>query len=100
MSDYTKAEMEMGFVRMLSTGGNQIGKTQEGNERRERVRAALFRSSRQGERFLDTSMTCAEAFRECYGEAIDRRSVPRELPEDNDEDELLDIPDFLRRHRD
>lgn len=76
MSD-SPDQIELDFIRILSTNGNQIGKSPTRLERRERIRQALYVSRRQGERFTDSGMTMREAFEACYGERLDRRSCAR-----------------------
>ncbi len=79
----TPEAIELSFIREFSTGGNAIGKSQQKNERRERVRQAIYVNSKPGHKFDGTTWTYAEAFKEAYGERLDRRAATREPPDDD-----------------
>jgi hypothetical protein len=96
-SDYPPNEIEQAFIREFSTRGDQIGKSVNKADRRERVRRAIHVNGRASLRFHDSAMNYAEAFQSCYGERLDRRAATRTVPEDNedpfddeDEDDLGD----------
>jgi len=81
----TPEAIEQDFIRELSTGDNQIGKSQQKTERRERVRQAIYVNSKVGHKFDGTTMTYAEAFKAAYGERLDRRAASREPPPPEDD---------------
>jgi hypothetical protein len=81
----TPDDIELAFVREFSVSGNLIGMTVSRNERRERVRQAIYVSDKANERFHDPTMTYSEAFRICYGERLDRRVATRALPDPGDD---------------
>jgi hypothetical protein len=83
----TPEAIELAFIREFSVGGLQIGKSPHKADRRERVRQAIYLSSKGAHKFYDTQWTYAEAFHACYGERIDRRAAMRELPEPEDSDD-------------
>jgi hypothetical protein len=80
----TPEDIELSFIREFSVAGNLIGMTASRNERRERVRQAIYVSDKANERFHDPTMTYAQAFRLCYGERLDRRAATRALPDPDD----------------
>jgi hypothetical protein len=84
VSDYSRDEIEAAFIRILSTHGNQIGKSTNRAERRERVRQAIFASGQANESFMGEGITFCEAFRVVYGERLDRRAAMRTLPDPDD----------------
>lgn len=78
-----KEDIELAFVREFSHSGNQIGKSTNHAERRERVRQAIYVHDRMNDLFAGEGITYAEAFRLCFGERLDRRAAARALPDDN-----------------
>lgn len=81
-------DIERQLVREFSVHGIQIGAMNHKQERREALRRAIIKSGRSRERFHETAMVYSEAFEEVYGERLDRRAVPRDIPDEEGDDEV------------
>lgn len=92
MSDYNALAIETMMAVEFSVGGLQIAKSRSHVDRRERIRQAIFTSGKAQHRWQDSVMTYAEAFRECFGERLDRRAATRELPEPEGEEDDDSVP--------
>lgn len=99
MTDPSREDIELAFIRVFSVGGSQLGKTVSRTERRERVRQAIYLSGLTNERLInyrslgENALTYAEAFRVCYGERLDRRAAMRALPEPPDDEPHKEWPE-------
>lgn len=71
--------MEMEFIREFAHGGNQIGASISSEDRRERIRVAIYREQKHDKLYFATGKTYAEVFQECYGRKLEARRVPREM---------------------
>jgi hypothetical protein len=72
-------EIELAFIREFSVLGNAIGSVLGSEDRRERIRVAIFANHLHDKIFRDTEMTYATAYRKCYGRALEMRRYPRDL---------------------
>jgi hypothetical protein len=77
-TQYADADIELEFIREFSVGGNNIGSVLGAEDRRERVRIAIYAGQLHDKRFRDSDMTYAAAYRLCYGRDLDMRRRPRD----------------------
>jgi hypothetical protein len=71
-------DLELDFVREFSTGGDlPIGLSED--NRRERIRVAIYTQKLQRMLFREGPMIYAEAFAECFGRPLEMRSAVRGL---------------------
>ena len=89
----TPEAIEESFIVEFSVHGNNIGKSQNKAERRERVRQAIYVFGQMAHKFHGTQMTYAEAFQACYGERLDRRAAQREPVPIEEEDDHEEEPE-------
>lgn len=81
-------DIELAFIREFSVLGNSIGSVLSSEDRRERIRIAIFANNLHDKIFRDTEMTYATAYRKCYGKALEMRRYPRDLiPSHRSEDD-------------
>lgn len=99
----TREEIEMAFIRELSTGGLVLsGGALSANDRRERIRIAIHQRGLLKEMF-EPELSYAEAYEYCFGRRIELRGVRRDLtrfqpapaagPGDDDDDDAGDEDD-------
>jgi hypothetical protein len=74
---FTVEDIEHSFVREFSTGGDTFGPSASREYRRERFRIAILKEGKDGRAFYDSGMTYAEAYRRCYGTALELRGIVR-----------------------
>jgi len=77
-TQYADADIELQFIREFSTAGNQIGSVLGSEDKRERIRLAIYAGKLQDKQFRDTDMTYADAYRRCYGKPLDMRRSSRD----------------------
>jgi hypothetical protein len=66
-------DLELDFIREFSTGGQSL-KGLSFNNRRERIRVAIFIQKLPNVRFREGPMTYSEAYAECFGQPLEMRS--------------------------
>ena len=86
-------DIELSFITEFSVGENQIGKCLSSEDRRERIRVAIFKAQLHDKIFRDSEMTYATAYRLCYGRALEMRKSLRVAVEQvpfhaDDEDDI------------
>lgn len=69
-------DLELDFIREFSTGGELLTALSVDN-RRERIRLAIYTHKLPHMPFRDGPMTYAEAYAECFGWPLERRSAVR-----------------------
>ena len=79
-TQFADKDIELQFVREFSVAGNNIGTCLSAEDRRERIRIAIFSANLQDKIFRDSGMTYATAYRQCYGKPLDMRRHPRPGP--------------------
>jgi hypothetical protein len=79
MLTHVDRDLELDFIREFSTGGELLQGLSADN-RRERIRVAIYTEKLPHMLFRDGPMTYAEAYAECYGRPLEMRSVVRDLP--------------------
>jgi hypothetical protein len=72
-------DLELDFIREFSTGGELL-KDLSIDNRRERIRVAIYTQKLPHMLFRDGPMTYAEAYAECFGRPLEMRSVARDQP--------------------
>lgn len=77
-TQYVDGDIELEFIRELSVAGNNIGSCLSSEDRRERIRVAIYAGQLHGKKFRDTDMTYAAAYRKCYGRDLESRRQPRD----------------------
>jgi hypothetical protein len=81
MGILTRAEFEIDCIREFAHSGTQIGPNVSREERRERIRAAIFREGKQQARWRDTNRTYAAAYQQAYCQSLQaRHDDPQGLP--------------------
>jgi hypothetical protein len=70
-------DLELDFIREFSTGGELLKGLSEDN-RREHIRVAIYTQKLPHMLFRDGPMTYAEAYTECFGWPLERRSAARD----------------------
>ena len=68
-----RAEFEIDCIREFAHSGVQIGPNVSREERRERIRAAIFREGKQHARWRDTELTYASAYQQAYHQPLRAR---------------------------
>jgi hypothetical protein len=78
--DYARVErdMELDFIREFSTGGDLHGLGMD--DRRERIRIAIYSLGLMRAIFRNGPMTYAEAYAKCYGLPLEMRRTARFQP--------------------
>jgi hypothetical protein len=74
-------DLELDFIREFACGG-ELMKDLSADDRRERIREAIYAHKLPHTLFRDGPMTYAEAYQQCYGRAIEMRRTPRPPKED------------------
>jgi hypothetical protein len=72
-------ELELDFIREFSAGGELL-KGLSVDDRRERIRVAIYTQKLPHVLFRDGPMTYAEAYAECFGRPLEMRRVVRHQP--------------------
>jgi hypothetical protein len=72
-------ELELDFIREFSAGGELL-KSLSVDDRRERIRVAIYTQKLPHMLFRDGPMTYAEAYAECFGWPLEMRRVVRHQP--------------------
>ena len=72
-------DLELDFIREFSTGGELL-KDLSVDNRRERIRVAIYTEKLPHVLFRDGPMTYAEAYAECFGRPLEMRSTVRHQP--------------------
>jgi hypothetical protein len=72
-------ELELDFIREFSAGGELL-KGLSVDDRRERIRVAIYTQKLPHLLFRDGPMTYAEAYAECFGRPLEMRSAVRPQP--------------------
>jgi hypothetical protein len=70
--------MELDFIREFSTGGDLHGLNTD--DRRERIRIAIYTLGLMRAMFRNGPMTYAEAYAKCYGLPLEMRRTARFQP--------------------
>ena len=73
-------DFELDFIREFAAGG-ELMKDLSADDRRERIRVAIFFHKLAHMLFRDGPMTYAEAYQRCYGRPIEMRRTARNEPE-------------------
>ena len=79
MLKHVDRDLELDFIREFSTGGELL-KGLSADNRRERIRVAIYTLKLPHLLFRDGPMTYAEAFAECFGRPLEMRSAVRHQP--------------------
>jgi hypothetical protein len=79
MLKHVDPDLELDFIREFSTGGESLKGLSEDN-RREHIRLAIYTQKLPHMLFRDGPMTYAEAYAECFGWPLERRSAARDQP--------------------
>jgi len=70
-------DLELDFIREFAVGGELLKGSSD--DRRERIRVAIYRRNLLHETFRDSGMNYGQAYQRCYGRSIEmRRTVRRE----------------------
>ena len=77
-TQYADADIELEFIREFSVAGNNIGSVLGSEDKRERIRLAIYAGQLHDKAFRDSGMTYAAAYRLCYGRDLDERRRPRD----------------------
>jgi hypothetical protein len=72
-------DLELDFIREFSTGGESLKGLSDDN-RRERIRVAIYTQKLPHMLFRDGPITYAEAYAECFGRPLEMRSEVRHQP--------------------
>jgi hypothetical protein len=90
----TREDIELGLIRALSVGGLVLSGNLSAEDKRERIRVAIFQHKLKDQPF-DDCLTYGEAFGQCFGRPFEmgrmhRDETPRpNLDEADEEDEDL-----------
>lgn len=79
MLTHLDADLELDFIREFAAGG-EVMRDLSADDRRERIRVAIFAHKLAHALFRDGPMTYADAYERCYGRPIEMRRTPRKLP--------------------
>ena len=77
--EHVDGELELDFIREFSTGGESLIGLSVDN-RRERIRVAIYTQKLPHMLFRDGPMTYAEAYAECFGRPLEMRRAVRHQP--------------------
>src|ERR1700689_348040 len=72
-------DLELDFIREFATGG-ELMKDLSADDRRERIRVAIYAQKLAHMLFRDGPMTYAEAYANCYGRPLEMRRTVRQEP--------------------
>ena len=70
-------DLELQFITEFATGNNLM-KGLSADDRRERIRVAIFAGRLERQPFRDTGMDYQTAYAKCYGRPIELRRRPRD----------------------
>jgi hypothetical protein len=73
-------DLELDFIREFAVCGEMFGGL-SADDRRERIRVAIFTHKLAHAPFRDTGMNYASAYQKCYGRPIEMRRTPRSAPQ-------------------
>ena len=79
MLKHVDRDLELDFIREFSTGGELL-KALSVDNRRERIRVAIYTHKLAHMLFRDGPMTYAKAYAECFGRPLEMRSTVRPKP--------------------
>lgn len=77
-TQFADADIELEFIREFSVAGNAIGTCLSSEDKRERIRVAIYAGQLHDQAFRDSGMTYAAAYRKCYGRTLEMRRRPRD----------------------
>jgi hypothetical protein len=80
-------ELELDFIREFAVGGELL-RGSNVDDRRERIRVAIYGHNLVHAQFRDSGMEYAQAYESCYGRPIEMRCTARHEPK------LADNPDI------
>ena len=69
--------MELDFIREFSTGGESLQGLST-NNRRERIRVAIYNHKLPHTRFREGPMTYSQAYAQCFGRPLEMRSIVKD----------------------
>jgi hypothetical protein len=72
-------DLELDFIREFAAGG-QVMKDMSADDRRERIRVAIYAQKLAHMLFRDGPMTYAEAYAKCFGRPLEMRRTVRPEP--------------------
>jgi len=73
-------DLELDFIREFAVGG-ELSRGSNVDDRRERIRLAIYGSNLLREPFRDSGMNYGQAYQRCYGMPIEMRRAVRHRPE-------------------
>ncbi len=76
--EHVDRDLELDFIREFATGGELNGLSAD--NRRERIRVAIYTQKLSHTLFRDGPMTYAEAYAECFGWPLEMRRTVRHEP--------------------
>jgi hypothetical protein len=79
MLEHVDRDLELDFIREFSTGGELLNLSVD--NRRERIRVAIYTQKLPHMLFRDGPMTYAEAYAECFGRPLEMRRTVRHQPQ-------------------
>jgi len=71
--------LELDFIREFAVGG-ELFKGSNADDRRERIRVAIYSSNLLHQPFRDSGMDYGQAYQRCYGRPIEMRRTVRCKP--------------------
>jgi hypothetical protein len=80
-------DLELDFVREFSVGGRLEHLSID--ERRERIRTAIYAQQLMHKPFRDSGIDYATAYERCYGQPLERRRDPRPKLKTENTDDLF-----------
>jgi hypothetical protein len=75
---YIDRDLELDFIREFAVGGELLKGSSD--DRRERIRVAIYRRNLLHEPFRDSGMDYGQAYQRCYGRPIEMRRTVRHEP--------------------
>jgi hypothetical protein len=79
MLEHVDRDLELDFIREFATGGESL-KGLSVDNRRERIRVAIYTQKLPHKLFRDGPMTYAEAYAQCFGRPLEMRRAVRPEP--------------------
>ena len=76
---HVEQDLELDFIREFTAGGELL-KGLSVDDRRERIRLAIYTNKLAHMLFRDGPMTYAEAYAECFGRPLEMRRIVRQEP--------------------
>ena len=77
MITHLDRDLELDFIREFAVGG-ELMTGLSADDRRERIRVAIFTHKLAHKLFRDGPMTYSEAYAQCYGRPLEMRRMQRE----------------------